>query len=191
MVMGAVKKAKKKRLVEVGFYRRGHFEIQKDRIPVFVRHDARDKEECRPIPVANTSHLLYIKNSFLHALNRLEGSSDVNADRIKFVVTDDESSGYHTVPDWAIEWMNATNRPIYVSPMNIYLREPLNALIAAKSNKTLSIEERSETLEKISFWESGLLDMEANRRNHEYAALLAMRHGFILSLQTHLLASLP
>lgn len=46
-------------------------------------------------------------------------------------------------------------------------------------------------ISEISFWEKGLLDMEANQANHEHAATLCMKHGAILSLQTHLLASLP
>lgn len=113
------------------------------------------------------------------------------ANCLKFVVSADKDSVYNTIPDYALEWKAATGKPIYVSPMNCYLREPLAALMAAKSNKEISIKERSEVLEKISFWESGLLDMEQNRKNHEWAAFLAMKYNCKLSLQTHLLASLP
>ena len=112
------------------------------------------------------------------------------ADHLKFVVTADETSAYHTIPDWAIEWSKSTGRTVYVSPMNVYLREPQATLLAAKSNVELSPEERT-ALETISFWEEGLLDREQNRRNHEHAAKLCMKHNFILSLQTHLYASLP
>lgn len=113
------------------------------------------------------------------------------ANCLKFVVSADKDSVYNSIPDYALRWKATTGKPIYVSPMNCYLREPLSALMVAKSNKEISIKERSEVLERISFWESGLLDMEQNRKNHEWAALLAMKYDLRLSLQTHLLASLP
>lgn len=112
------------------------------------------------------------------------------ANCLKFVVTADESSPYNKIPDWALEWSKEKNLPIYVSPMNVYLKEPASALTLAKSNQNVSIEERSEALEKISFWEEGLLDMEANRANHEFAAYLCMKHNCFLSLQSHLYVSL-
>lgn len=109
----------------------------------------------------------------------------------KFVLTADVTSPYHGIPIWAKAYAAQYNKPIYVSPMNMYLKEPQAALEAAKSNKEISLKERSEVLELISFWEEGLLNMEENRKNHEYAALFAMRNDCILSIQTHLLASLP
>ncbi len=112
------------------------------------------------------------------------------ANCLKFVISADKDSTYSTIPAWALNWKAETGKPIYLSPMNMYLREPQATLLAAKVSKELTIEQR-EALEKISFWEEGLLDMQANRKNHEYAALLCMKYGFILSLQTHLLASLP
>jgi organic radical activating enzyme len=114
----------------------------------------------------------------------------IRANCLKFVVTSDERSAYNTVPDWALSWQRETGRPIYVSPMNVYLREPQATLLAAKSDIKLSPEQRTE-LERISFWEKGLLDQDSNQRNHEHAAFLCMKHGFRLSLQTHLYASLP
>lgn len=113
------------------------------------------------------------------------------ANCLKFVISADLNSPYSAIPDWALAWKKTTGRPIYVSPMNEYLREPRSELIAAKSDRTIPLDVRSEVLERISFWEEGLLDMEANRKNHEYAALVAMRHDAILSLQIHLLVSLP
>lgn len=109
----------------------------------------------------------------------------------KFVLTADTTSPYHGIPIWAKEYAAKYNKSIYVSPMNVYLKEPQAALEAAKSNREIGLKERSEVLERISFWENGLLDQVENRKNHEYAALFAMRNDCILSLQTHLLASLP
>lgn len=118
------------------------------------------------------------------------------ADCLKFVIkapeSKDDTNPYTMVPQWAINWLNTyLDRTIYVSPMNAYLKEPQAAITAIKTSTDLSLKERAEKLERISFWEPGLLDMEQNQKNHEYAALLAMREGFRLSLQTHLLASLP
>jgi 7-carboxy-7-deazaguanine synthase len=90
-------------------------------------------------------------------------------------------SPYCSIPDWAHEWHDTTKRPIFISPMNIYARQP------RKSGG--SINERSTVDEVISFWEPGLLDMEANKRNHEYAARYAIQHGYIFNVQQHLLAS--
>jgi 7-carboxy-7-deazaguanine synthase len=99
-----------------------------------------------------------------------------------------DDNPYCTIPEWAHEWRRETGKPIFVSPMNIYKREPARAK-ALRAKGTGSIEERSEELEVISFWEDGLLDMEANRRNHEYAARYCIQHGFTFNVQIHLLAS--
>ena len=118
------------------------------------------------------------------------------ADCLKFVLCApelDQFSPYSEVPEWAHKWAAETGKPIFVSPMNIYQQEPQKAkeLRASKQEGEITIEERSLVDEVISFWEPGLLDMEKNRRNHEYTADYAMRHGFILNLQIHLFASLP
>lgn len=118
------------------------------------------------------------------------------ADCLKFVMCapeQDQFTPYAEVPDWAHEWAARTGKPVFVSPMNIYLQEPQKAknLRAQKQTGEITIQERSTVDEVISFWEPGLLDMEKNRRNHEYTADYCMRHGFILNLQIHLFASLP
>lgn len=105
------------------------------------------------------------------------------ADCLKFVVSADEGP-YHGVPFWAIEWRERYGREIFVSPMNIYKRLPV------KVGADGSLDMRSKVDEVISFWEPGLLDMERNQRNHEYAARYCIEHGLRLTLQTHLLASL-
>jgi 7-carboxy-7-deazaguanine synthase len=112
------------------------------------------------------------------------------ADCLKFVMSADSTSPYNEVPDWAHKWHAKTGKPVFVSPMNIYNKEPQKSkqLRAAKNNITL--EERSTVDEVISFWEDGLLDMKANQKNHEYAAKYCTHHGFYLNLQIHLYASL-
>lgn len=109
------------------------------------------------------------------------------ANCLKFVVDANPDSPYHTVPEWAIE----SGKTIYVSPMNVYNDVPA-ASKEMRNNGANRIEmaERSTVDEVISFWTDGLLNMGENQKNHEYAAKLCMIHGFKLSLQTHLYASL-
>lgn len=105
----------------------------------------------------------------------------------------DRFSPYSKVPEWAHEWASKTGKPVFVSPMNIYKKEPQKArtLRAEKQESEITIAERSYVDEVISFWEPELLDLPKNQRNHEYAAEYAMKYGFILNLQIHLFASLP
>lgn len=107
------------------------------------------------------------------------------ADSLKFVINPD-LPGYDTVPEWALQWRDsdARDRRIYLSPMNMYARMPDIPSTAD------DLKVRTEK-ERISFWQPGLLDHEANQRNHEHAAWLAMRFSCTLSLQQHLYASLP
>lgn len=115
------------------------------------------------------------------------------ADVLKFIMEDQPEfdSPYQTVPEWAHDWRRETGRDIFVSPMNIYKREPKKSVEfreAKKSNK-ITLEERSMYDEVISWWEPDLFDMEANQRNHEHAARYALEHGFIFQMQLHLFAS--
>lgn len=105
---------------------------------------------------------------------------------LKFVLSADPSSLYHTVPDWAFQ----TGLDVYVSPMNMYQKEPEQAKILHAVGEDNTIESRSTVDEVISFWEDGLLDREQNQRNHEYAARYAMERGCRLNLQMHLYTSL-
>lgn len=105
------------------------------------------------------------------------------ADCLKFVLSADAASPYHTVPKWAFDWQFNTRNPIYVSPMNIYAKPPQVSSLA-------SMHQRAQE-ERISFWTPGLLDLERVRANHEYAAEYALKNGIWLTLQTHLFANLP
>ena len=107
------------------------------------------------------------------------------ANCLKFVMNADQDSPYSSIPDWA-----RGDRKVFISPMNIYNREPQKSKQIRSEKNSISIEERSAVDEVISFWEEGLLDMKANQKNHEYAAQYCAKNGFILNLQIHLYASL-
>lgn len=115
------------------------------------------------------------------------------ADVLKFIMEDqpDFVSPYQSVPEWAHEWKRETGKDIFVSPMNIYKREPKKSVEfrQAKQSNKVTLEERSMYDEVISWWEPDLFDMEANQRNHEHAARYALEHGFIFQMQLHLFAS--
>jgi organic radical activating enzyme len=108
------------------------------------------------------------------------------ASALKFVVSADEGSPYHGIPEWAFDWLRATRRPIFVSPMNCYRKLPAKVRLLDDKN---DMQARNES-EVISFWEPDLLDLKRNRANHEFAARYALRHGLNLTLQMHLYAGL-
>lgn len=120
------------------------------------------------------------------------------ANCLKFVMCTDtikegseQPSPYSSIPSWAHDWAEDTGRQVFISPMNIYNEMPHAAkmLRAKKQGNEITLEERSTVDEVVSFWEDGLLDMKANRLNHEYAAKYAITHGFVFNVQAHLLAS--
>jgi 7-carboxy-7-deazaguanine synthase len=116
------------------------------------------------------------------------------ANCLKFVMSapsDEKYLAYSEIPLWAHAWAEKTGKPVYVSPMNIYKREPLRVQKHKDIKGDLNLEERSDINELVSFWEPELLDLKKNQANHEYAAEYCMKHGFILNLQIHLFASLP
>lgn len=116
------------------------------------------------------------------------------ADCLKFVLSSPDNKKYlpySEIPLWAHEWGHKTNKPIFISPMNIYKKEPQRAKVVSDKGRELTMAERSEINEVISFWEADLLDLKKNQLNHEYAAEYCMKYGFTLSLQIHLFASLP
>lgn len=112
------------------------------------------------------------------------------ADCLKFVMSADPASPYSTIPDWALEWRDRTGKPIYCSPMNVYNSFPQRIKLLRAEKGQITMEERSTVDEVISFWEPGLLNLEANQRNHEYTGQYCIEHGLRLNLQQHLYASL-
>lgn len=125
------------------------------------------------------------------AVKYLQPNQDVmdRADCLKFVMSADPDSPYNSIPDWAHEYAKR-GKKVFISPMNIYNREPQKSKQLRTAKNDISIEERSAVDEVISFWEEGLLNMPENQKNHEYAARYCAKHGFILNLQIHLYASL-
>lgn len=111
------------------------------------------------------------------------------ADCLKFVMTANPNSPYSSIPEWAHEYANK-GKKVYISPMNIYNREPQKSKELRSTKNDITIEERSYVDEKISFWEDGLLNMKENQANHEYAAKYCLDHGFIFNMQLHLFASM-
>lgn len=113
------------------------------------------------------------------------------ADCLKFVMSSDPDSPYHTVPEWAFDWKrNNPNKEVYCSPMNVYNSFPQKIKLLRAEKGTITMAERSTVDEVISFWEPGLLDLKANQANHEHTGQFCIDNGFKLNLQMHLYASL-
>lgn len=113
------------------------------------------------------------------------------ADCLKFIIEDQPEfdSPYQTIPQWAHDWHIRTGKPIFVSPMNIYNKEPEKAKAIRAGKNRMELAERSTVDEVVSWWEKDLFNMDANQRNHEHAARYALKHGFIFQMQLHLFAS--
>lgn len=112
------------------------------------------------------------------------------ADCLKFVMSGDPESPYHTIPDWALAFARDSGRRVYCSPMNIYNTQPKKSKALRSTKNDITLEERSTVDEVISFWEPGLLNMVDNQRNHEYTAQYCAKHGLTFNMQLHLFASL-
>ena len=80
----------------------------------------------------------------------------------KFVVTSDSTDPHHLVPEWAKD----VARQVYVSPMTVYNRNVTDGEVA-------------------SAWDTTLVNHEATRANYKWAASLAMKHSFTVSVQMH------
>jgi 7-carboxy-7-deazaguanine synthase len=111
------------------------------------------------------------------------------ADCLKFVMSADQASPYSNIPDWAHDY-SRRGKKVFISPMNIYNREPQKSKQMRSTKNDITLEERSQVDEIISFWEDGLLDMRSNQANHEYTAQYCVKHGFTFNMQLHLFASL-
>ncbi len=104
-------------------------------------------------------------------------------DYLKFVMLA-EDGPYSSIPEWALDWnIDKGGDRLYVSPMNIYTKQPIRT-------KDDNIDKRSLVDEVISFWEPDLLNMKVNKKNHEYTARYCLDHGLRFNMQLHLFASL-
>jgi len=108
------------------------------------------------------------------------------ANCLKFVMNTDQDSPYSSIPDWA----QNDSRKIFISPMNVYNREPQKSKQIRSEKNSISLEERSAVDEVISWWEPGLLDYKSNEKNHKYAAAYCAKNGYIFNMQLHLFAGL-
>lgn len=125
------------------------------------------------------------------AVEYLKPRPDVitRANCLKFVMEANPESPYSSIPDWAFDWKKQTGGDIFVSPVNVYNRLPQQAKVDRLTNKT-TLEDRSRIEEVISFWEPGLLNLEANEANHRFTAQYAVRNGLRFQVQAHLYAGL-
>ena len=113
------------------------------------------------------------------------------ADCLKFVMSSDADSPYNNIPEWAHEWKRQNpHKEIYCSPMNVYNDFPQRIKLLRAEKGTITMAERSTVDEVISFWEPGLLNLNANQANHEYTGRYCVEHGLKLNLQMHLYTSL-
>lgn len=84
-----------------------------------------------------------------------------HVDCLKFVVSANPEDAHAEIPLWA----SKVGVPIYVSPMTVY--------------------KRAYEGEVSSAWDSTLVNQSATRANYRYAGDLALRCGYIVSIQMH------
>lgn len=88
---------------------------------------------------------------------------------LKVLVEDKPNSPYFGIPQFAHEYANKYDKPVYISPINAYKEKP-------------------QPNEIVSFWEPTPLDLKQCAANHKFAGRLAFEFGYRLSIQSHLLA---
>lgn len=99
----------------------------------------------------------------------IEGRLFHDSSCLKIVVEANPDSPYHRLPEY-VEGYKGTGKPIYISPIAGYNFTPVKGAPA-------------------SVWsELSPFNKAVCRKNYRYAAELAMKHGFRLSLQTHIFA---
>jgi len=101
----------------------------------------------------------------------IEGRLFYDSSCLKILLDADPDSPYHHLPEY-VDGYRAFKKPIYLSPIAIYKHTP-----------TIEV--------PASVWtEVSALDKDKCRRNYRYAADMAIKKGFQLSLQTHIFAEL-
>lgn len=93
------------------------------------------------------------------------------ADCLKVLVSGDPKSPYYHLPSYARQFAEV-GKAVYLTPINVYTRQPMQQELPP------------------SIWRHDYLDREANAVNHAHAAALAMRYGYKVSVQSHLLLAL-
>lgn len=112
------------------------------------------------------------------------------ADCLKFVMEARTCSPYSSIPDWAFQWRDTTQKPIYISPMNVYNDLPQKIKVLKSTEGAVSFESRSTIQERINFFEPGLLNMELIEKNHAYVGEYCLKHGLRMNMQMHLFAAM-
>lgn len=108
-----------------------------------------------------------VKNRSL-GYGKIPSSVWMRADCLKILISADSDSPYHVIPRFAFDFRDS-GRPVYLSPINVYIAEPV---------------------EGASLFDAAVFNQAACRANHERAARLCVHHGFMLSIQQHLLGNL-
>lgn len=86
---------------------------------------------------------------------------------LKYVLSSDESSLYHTVPEQHLEFARKNRIDVYVSGMAVYKKSYPDGRIS-------------------SIWDADEIDQLQTAKNYRYVADYAMRNQLLVSLQTHL-----
>ena len=115
------------------------------------------------IPVSNTAANALFKYS------KLSDRVLERADCLKFVVDINTNSPYHSIPDYAFDFMEK-GKKVYISPITIHKKE--RCLVT-------------------NAWDDEIVDQVLSAQNYQYAAKLAMEHGFIVSIQMHIFLGCP
>jgi len=100
---------------------------------------------------------------------------------LKVLVDADPSSPYHKLPSYTADYAKS-GKLVYISPINHYLRPLAPGEIP---NAWVDEEDHWAALRT-----GALFDSRKCQQNHNYAAKLAMEHGYRVSVQSHLLMGL-
>lgn len=89
---------------------------------------------------------------------------------LKFIISADPESPYYDVPSYAFDFpgIRHSGNEVFLSPLTVYRKEHNPGV-------------------PVSLWNRDLIDQEATALNYKRAAGLALRHGFRVSVQQHLL----
>lgn len=129
-------------------------------------------KEVREIPGAHSNLTLVISPKAgpkgYGALNKDTWAWGTNA--LKILVDAREDSQYHLPPEYAETEWKRHGYQVFLSPIAVYRREYKG--------------------EVSSLWDDGLINRELTSKNYNYAASLALKKGFKLSTQQHLVVGI-
>ncbi len=130
--------------------------------------DSEEDQEYNPVKGGVT--LVVSPKAGINGYGHLDvGSWQAANGVLKLIVEARSDSPHHEIPEFAREW-KLRGGDVYVSPIAVYLKEYKGEVSDA--------------------WEDGLLNKELTRSNYRYAAELALKNGYKLSIQQHLFAAI-